>query len=143
MMVLIRHIRKKILDILADFDIKASFFVLGMAAEKFPNLLEQMASAGHAISNHSYSHYHPWLISSECAENEVARTTAVIRHITGTAPRWFRPPFGRLRPAMRRQAYSEKMATVLWSHSIIDWGPLSTEAGISNRLSILSLMILC
>lgn len=125
---------QKILDILADFDIKATFFVLGRAAEKFPNLLEQMAGAGHAIGNHSYSHHHPWVISSECAKNEVARTTAVIRHITGTAPRWFRPPFGRLRPAMRRQAYSEKMETVLWSHSIIDWGPLGTEAGISNRL---------
>jgi peptidoglycan/xylan/chitin deacetylase (PgdA/CDA1 family) len=125
---------QKILDILADFDIKATFFVLGRAAEQFPNLIEQMASAGHSIGNHSYSHHHPWMISSDRAKHEVAYTTAIIKKITGSAPRWFRPPFGRLRTAMRKQASNEKMATVLWSHSIIDWGPLGTETGISNRL---------
>jgi peptidoglycan/xylan/chitin deacetylase (PgdA/CDA1 family) len=125
---------QKILDILADYNVKATFFVLGKAAEQFPNLLEQMASAGHSIGNHSYSHDHPWLMTSDRAKHEVAYTTDIIKKITGNAPRWFRPPFGRLRTAMRKQAYSENMATVLWSHSIIDWGLLGTEAGISNRL---------
>ena len=125
---------QKILDILDEYDVKASFFVLGKAAEKFPKLIEQMARAGHTIGNHSYNHHHPWMISSDCARQEVIRTTSIIKSITGNVPRWFRPPFGRLRIAMRKQAHKDTMATVLWSHSIIDWGLLGTEFGISKRL---------
>lgn len=125
---------QKILDILADYNVKASFFVLGKAAEQYPNLVEQMVKAGHSIGNHSYNHHHPWMISSDLSRYEVTRTSAIIKSITGDAPRWFRPPFGRLRTAMRKQAFQERMKTVLWSHSIIDWGPLGTEAGISKRL---------
>lgn len=125
---------QKILDILADYDVKVTFFVLGKAAEQFPNLIEQMVRAGHSIGNHSYSHHHPWMISSDSSRYEVTRTSSIIKSITGDAPRWFRPPFGRLRTAMRQQAFQERMKTILWSHSIIDWGPLGTETGISRRL---------
>lgn len=125
---------QKILDLLAEYDVKATFFVLGEAAEQFPYLLEQMMKAGHSIGNHTYSHHHPWMMSSTRAKHEVGRTTEIIKDITGIAPRWFRPPFGRLRSAMRSQAQSEKMTTILWNHSIIDWGVLGTEAGISKRL---------
>lgn len=125
---------QKILAVLADYDVKATFFVLGSAAEKFPQLLEKMKVAGHAIGNHTYNHLHPWLVSSANAKNEVTRTTEIIKTITGSAPRWFRPPFGRLRTAMRKQAHAEHMATVLWSRSIIDWGMLGTKAGIARRL---------
>jgi len=125
---------QKIMDVLADYDVKATFFVLGAAAEKFPQLLEKMLAAGHSIGNHTYSHLHPWLVSSAEAKNEVTRTTEIIKNITGNIPRWFRPPFGRLRTDMRRQAHAEQMATVLWSRSIIDWGVLGTKAGIARRL---------
>jgi peptidoglycan/xylan/chitin deacetylase (PgdA/CDA1 family) len=125
---------QKILNVLADYDVKATFFVLGEAAEQFPHLLQQMLRAGHAIGNHTYSHRHPWMMSSERAKYEVAQANAVIKDITGIAPRWFRPPFGRLRTAMCRQAHVEQMATVLWSRSIIDWGMPGTKTGISRRL---------
>lgn len=124
----------KILDVLAEFDVKATFFVLGAAAEQHPDLLIKMMRAGHTIGNHTYSHCHPWIMSSARAIDEVTRTSAVINAITGRAPRWFRPPFGRLRTAMRKQAQVEQMATVLWSRSIIDWGPLGNKTGVGNRL---------
>lgn len=124
-----------ILKVLADFDIKATFFVLGEAAERYPHLIEQVIKAGHTVGNHTYSHRHPWMMSSAQAGHEVIHANAVISQITGSVPRWFRPPFGRLRGAMRRQAQQEQMATVLWSHSIIDWGVMGTKAGISKRLA--------
>lgn len=124
----------KILDVLADYDAKATFFVVGEAASQFPHLVEQIIRAGHAIGNHTYSHRHPWLMSAEHAKQEVWQACKVINDITGSAPRWFRPPFGRLRTAMREQAHAEQMMTVLWSRSIIDWGMFGTRAGISRRL---------
>lgn len=124
----------QILQVLADYNVKATFFVLGEAAERYPYLVEQMHKAGHSIGNHTYSHQHPWMISSERAKQEVTQANAAIKNITGIAPRWFRPPFGRLRTAMRMQAHAEQMVTVLWSHSIIDWGMFGTKAGIARRL---------
>lgn len=124
----------KILHVLANYNVKATFFVLGEAAEQFPHLVEQIFREGHSIGNHTYSHRHPWLISAERAKQEVWQASKVIKDITGNAPRWFRPPFGRLRTAMRWQAHAEQMTTVLWSRSIIDWGMLGTKSGIARRL---------
>lgn len=124
----------KILDVLADYQAKATFFVLGKAAEQFPHLVERIVRAGHSIGNHTYSHRHPWMISSEQARQEVIQANRVINTITGITPRWFRPPFGRLRAAMRMQAHTEQMTTVLWSRSIIDWGVFGTNVGITRRL---------
>lgn len=125
----------KILDVLADYNVKATFFVVGEAAQQFPSLLERMVNDGHSIGNHTYSHRHPWLISSASAEHEVMQANTIINNITGAVPRWFRPPFGRLRTAMLKQVHAEGMATVLWSRSMIDWGRLGTAAGIARRLS--------
>ncbi len=125
---------QKILDLLADYHVKATFFVLGKAAEHFPYLLEQMMKAGHSIGNHTYSHHHPWMISSKHAKHEIERTTKIIKDITGFAPQWFRPPFGRLSTPMRMQANAEQMTTVLWNRSIMDWGIFGTKEGIARRL---------
>lgn len=123
-----------ILDVLAEHKTRANFFVLGAEAERFPYLIKRMVDEGHSVGNHTYSHCHPWLISSRRARDEVSQATRAIYDITGQSPRWFRPPHGRLRPAMLKQARRENMRTVLWSHSIIDWGPLGTVAGITQRL---------
>lgn len=125
----------RLLDILDRYNAKATFFVLGEAAEAHPELVQQVVSAGHAVGNHSYRHNHPWALSYDRAQREVSTASRVLKEITGSAPHWFRPPFGRLRTAMLRQAQSEKMATVLWSRSIIDWGIMGTKAGIARRLS--------
>lgn len=124
----------KILNLLADYDVKATFFVLGQAAEQFPHLVEQMYKAGHSVGNHSYSHRHPWTTSFENAKQEVIRANTVIKNILGVTPRWFRPPFGRLCRGMQMQTHAEEMTTVLWSRSMIDWGRLGTRSGISTRL---------
>lgn len=123
-----------ILDILREQHIRASFFVVGDMALHFPKIVGRIVDAGHAIGNHTYSHAHPWLGSSDYVRREVSQATQVIRDIAGHAPRWFRPPFGRLRNAMIDQAHKEGMTTVLWNHSIVDWGWWGTESGIDRRL---------
>lgn len=123
-----------ILDILAEHKVRANFFVLGETAARYPYLIGRMIAEGHVVGNHTYSHCHPWMITAQRARLEVSDATKVIRQITGQAPRWFRPPHGRLRTAMLKQVHAENMATVLWSRSAIDWGLMATAAGISQRL---------
>ena len=124
-----------ILDILAAHQVRANFFVIGSAAKRFPHLIHRMLDAGHLVGNHTYSHHHPWFISARRARLEIARTSRVLQRITGAAPQWFRPPHGRLRPAMTAEAAAQQMTTVLWSRSAIDWGPLGTLEGVQQRLN--------
>ncbi len=123
-----------ILDVLAAYNAKATFFVLGEAAAEFPQLIERIVAEGHSIGNHTYSHPNPWFTAEDIARREVTKTSDIIEHIVGIRPRWFRPPYGRLRLAMREQAAHDNMTTVLWSRSIIDWGLLGNAAGIRNRM---------
>jgi peptidoglycan/xylan/chitin deacetylase (PgdA/CDA1 family) len=124
-----------ILEVLAKHNAKATFFVLGEAAEAYPHLIRRIVADGHSLGNHTYSHPHPWLASEARARLEVTRTSCIIQEITGFWPRWFRPPYGRLRFPMRQQALVEGMTTVLWNHSIIDWGVMGNPKGIHQRLN--------
>ncbi|HWV14458.1 MAG TPA: polysaccharide deacetylase family protein [Cellvibrio sp.] len=123
-----------ILDLLDRQQTSATFFVLGEAALRYPHLVELIVSAGHSLGAHTHSHYYPWMISSARARSEVSLCTAAIAQITGKQPRWFRPPYGHIRRAMIERASQEKMTTVLWNHSIVDWGPRATDKGIAQRL---------
>lgn len=125
----------RILDILAEHKARASFFVVGEFAEQHPQLVERMLQEGHTVGNHTFHHYHPWTVLPGTAREEVARTSKSLQKIIGFAPRWFRPPHGRLRRAMLKQVAAEGMKTVLWTRSMIDWGPLGTDEGIAERMA--------
>lgn len=123
-----------ILDILARYQARATFFVVGEFAAQQPWLVERMLREGHCVGNHTFHHFHPWTQWPATARDEVTRTSRQLQQITGTAPRWFRPPHGRLRRAMLQQVHREGMQTVLWTRSAIDWGPLGTDEGVAERL---------
>lgn len=126
-----------VLDVLAAARVQVSFFVLGEAVERYPELVSRMVREGHSVGNHSFSHRHPWLQDEGQARSEVRRTSEAIAAVTGSKPRWFRPPHGRLTRSMLEQASSANMRTVLWSRSVVDWGPLGTARRVASRLQII------
>jgi peptidoglycan/xylan/chitin deacetylase (PgdA/CDA1 family) len=96
--------------------------------------VRRIAAEGHGVGNHSYSHRHPWMIRETEARDEVRGGAAAIADALGRAPRWFRPPHGRMRRCMLDEAERSGQRTVLWSLSAIDWGPLGHAAGIAARV---------
>lgn len=82
-----------ILDLLADYSARATFFVVGSTAKQRPEVIRRMHADGHEIGNHTWSH--PWL-ERDCDDgrvrDELERTNAVITDIVGRAPRRFRGP---------------------------------------------------
>lgn len=125
----------RILDLLDLFQISASFFVLGRACTRFPALVKRIQDNGHTVGSHGYDHWHPWLIGSQRARQDVRKGYDTIASICGEAPRFFRPPYGRTRKAMLAEAESLGMETVLWNRSAIDWGPMAGIDSIGRRLS--------
>lgn len=125
----------RVLDLLAAAGMRATFFVVGQLARATPALLRRAAAEGHAIGNHSWSHRHPWLLSSSAARREVRDGAAAIADILGRAPAHYRPPHGRLRRCALEEARESGQALVLWSVSAVDWGPLGFASRIGARLA--------
>lgn len=104
----------KVLDILQQHHVQATFFVLGSNIPHYPDLLERMAQEGHAIGNHTWSHgyhYH----SPALAQRELQRTAAAIEKHTGIKTVLFRPPGGFLENGLVAEAHAQQQVTVLWS----------------------------
>ena len=83
---------ESILSLLAEFDVKATFFVLGSVAAEEPSLVPQIADAGHEIASHGYSHRMVTRLSPELFRDEVRRTGEILERQCGTRPTGFRAP---------------------------------------------------
>lgn len=110
----------QLLDMLAEYGIPATFFLLGSQAERHPDTVRRILAEGHEVGNHSYSHPNLRLASPERKAEEIRRTDAVLRSL-GAAPVFLRPPYGAF------DAYTEKVAgelglsILLWSLDSRDW----------------------
>lgn len=123
-----------ILELLAQYGAKATFFMIGQQACREPALARRVLAAGHALGNHTWSHRHPWTLTSRQARQEVRDGSKAIADATGWQPRLFRPPHGRWHPGMVQEARAHGQSTVLWHRTALDWGRLGTATGIQRRL---------
>ena len=124
----------RVLDVLAQAGVRATFFAIGVQARRAPDLLRRAVSEGHEIGNHTLSHRHPWWMSERSARAQVRDGAAVLSDITGRAPRLYRPPHGRARACMVDEAAQLGERTMRWTLSAIDWGPMGRAARIQRRL---------
>lgn len=123
-----------ILDLLAQANARATFFVVGRPAREQASLVRRIAACGHEIGNHTWSHRHPWTMLPSVARQEVRDGAAAIADSIGRAPEFFRPPHGRLRRCMIEEAERGGQSLVLWNRSAVDWGPRGSARGIAARL---------
>ena len=89
---LIIEMTKPILDVLDEFDVSATFFVLGEVAKKHPELVEEVYERGHEIGSHAYSHKTLYELGKDKFENEINLSVQLLQHITKEKPIGFRAP---------------------------------------------------
>ncbi|MDE3148110.1 MAG: polysaccharide deacetylase family protein [Acidobacteriota bacterium] len=124
----------RLLDMLAGFDVRATFFMLGSRAQAEPELVRRIAAAGHLVGNHSWSHPNLARAGSKRIREELARTNETLEQITGAPVRYFRPPFGARRPAVFQIARRLGLTPVLWNAMTTDWSERSADR-IAERLT--------
>ncbi len=126
----------KILDILDKYNAKATFFVIGQNAEKHPEIVLEEFTRGHEIGNHTYSHPNLKNISAEKFIDEINKTQNVIREITGSEPRLFRPPGGYLNNTIVSELHELEYSSVLWSwrQDTRDWACPSVKRVVNGVL---------
>ncbi len=117
----------QMLETLQEHNVKATFFIGGMWAEKFPDLLKQIAAAGHEIGSHGYSHPHPDQLSKAGNLREMQRAEKIIEEITGKKVKLFAPPYGERGNEVLAAAEEAGYRFILWSVDTIDWQRPSPE----------------
>lgn len=126
---------QSILEILKINNIKATFFLTGTEAEKYPQLVKEIADNGHEIGNHNYSHRHIKRMGYKEIAGEIQQTNRIIQNITGSRPKFYRPPYGELNMSLLCSVFFKKMTLVLWSVDSNDSNDKS-PTGIRERLKI-------
>ena len=114
---------------------RATFFVIGERAARFPELVREIASRGHAIENHSWAHSYatPFATASRLLR-ELERASALIASASGRRPAYFRPPVGLLSPPVARAARLAKLQLVGWTATARDGVASTTPARAIARL---------
>ena len=126
-----------ILDILDKYNAKATFFVIGTNAEKYPEIIRRESESGHEIGNHTYSHPDLKKINASDFMDEITRTNGIIEKITGKKPRLFRPPGGYLNNIIVEKVSAQNGISVLWSwrQDTKDWACPSSDCIVTGVLS--------
>ncbi len=121
----------KLLDGLKERGVHATFFVIGKNIPGNEDLIRRMDEEGHLIGNHTYNHVRICDMSGDAACEEVERTSALVREITGKNTEFVRPPFGAWN---RQMECSFVMIPVLWDVDPLDWTTKNTELVVQRVL---------
>ena len=111
----------RILEILKEFDAKATFFIGGCWADDNAQCLRDIYIAGHEIGNHGYFHKDHSKFNFEENQKEINACNQFIQRAIGIKPVLFAPPSGAYNDDMVTAATSLGLFTVLWSKDTIDW----------------------
>ncbi len=117
----------QILDVLAEYGITATFFVIGENAALYPEPLRRCAREGHEIGNHTYTHPKMNRISSDDFRRELSACQAEIEKVTGILPRLFRPPAGFIQPLEENIPAEFSLSKVKWSIDTRDWAETDAD----------------
>lgn len=127
-----------LMELLARYDARATFFSIGMWAEREPGLLREVHAAGHAIGNHTFTHPTMPLLSSDEVKDEMRRCRAAveaagIEFSEANGGMLMRPPYGRRRPGTLRAVREEGYEPVTWSITCYDWRRTATRRSIARH----------
>lgn len=113
----------QILDLLSQYQAKATFFVIGWRVKTYPDLIQREASEGHELGNHTFTHENFERMSTEQLRMEIKKSQEAIFHVTGKRPRLFRPPGGYLSANVKIAAKKEnlRIANWSWDEDTRDW----------------------
>ncbi|MCD6385301.1 polysaccharide deacetylase family protein [Candidatus Sumerlaeota bacterium] len=129
-----RHFTPRLLEVLKQEDVPATFFWLGEQVKYYPQQAKQLAEMGFEIGNHTFDHKNPAKLSYQELYDELLSTQEIIKKTVGITPRLFRPPYGSLNKTVRQVAKELDLQIIMWSLDTDDWRLSSTKEKIVSRV---------
>ncbi|MGE9268944.1 MAG: polysaccharide deacetylase family protein, partial [Verrucomicrobiales bacterium] len=126
----------RLLDMLRQRNIKATFYVIGGSVDRYPHIVRRTVAEGHEIGNHTYTHRKLTTLGNSEVSRELQRTNDAIARACGVRPRTMRPPYGALNQSQRAYVYQQfGTPTILWSVDPQDWRRPGASVVTSRILS--------
>ncbi|OBZ09415.1 polysaccharide deacetylase family protein [Bacillus sp. FJAT-26390] len=123
-----------ILDVLANYKVCATFFVVGTRAAKHPSIVKRIHNEGHVIGNHSYNHAVMSKLSLTNYQKQIWRTDTIIKNIVGYSPHFIRPPYGEMLPQQVKWSKQAGFTVVNWDVDSVDWKNNPSSAAILKNI---------
>lgn len=111
----------RLLEILAKYNVRATFFLIGRYLKQRPDIVRALVQAGHVVGNHTFSHPNLIFTSARQARSELEQCQQALNEAVGEHLRLFRPPFGGRRPSTLRIARAMGLEPVMWNVTGWDW----------------------
>lgn len=118
---------EKILDILDQYEIKATFYLVGFWVDKYPELTKEIFDRGHEIGTHSNMHEHMSKMSASDIQNDLSVSVKKIEEITGKKVELFRAPYGEYNDTLVEEAEKLNLFTIQWNVDSLDWKGISAQ----------------
>ena len=112
---------EKILDILDEFGVKTTFFMVDIWTQRFPELVKEIAARGHDIGNHSATHPKMSTLSRDKILQELTVMADNVEKVCGVRPTLFRPPYGDYNNDVVLTARGAGYEVIQWSVDSLDW----------------------
>ncbi len=116
----------ELLDMLDAYGIRATFFMLGRNASRFPDTVKRALAEGHEVENHSFSHPNMKTLGAARRYEEMSKTNEILRSL-GAEPTFLRPPYGSKDSALTTQAAELGLRIITWSRDSLDWKRLPDD----------------
>lgn len=125
----------KVLDVLKQHNVKATFFLIGAKVDKHPDIVRRIVAEGHIVANHTYSHSVLFPLSTEqTVKLQLQMCNTSIKNAVCLSPMLFRPPFGVTNPKISRGATALGLKTIGWSVRSLDTMDSKSRSEICQRV---------
>ena len=125
---------QQLIDIMAQYNVKATFFVVGDWVDRYPESVKALHDAGHEIMNHSNTHAHLPQLSAQQITDDLNACNDKIEAVTGARPTLIRLPYGDYDDNSIRTIRAMGMEPIQWDVDSLDWKDLSA-ADITKRVT--------
>ena len=122
----------QLIEVLDEYNVKASFFILGEWVDKYPESVKALADAGHEVLNHSDTHPHMNKMNIEQLREEIKACDDKIFNLTGQKHNLFRAPYGEYNDNVILAAQSVGNLVIQWDVDSLDWKDPSPEQMMDN-----------
>ncbi len=122
----------RILDILAKYDVKVTFFMTGGWVEEYPEDVKKIAAAGHDLGNHSENHKQMSQLTKEDCIEELKGPHEKVKELTGIEMNLFRPPYGDYNNTVIEAANESGYYPIQWDVDSLDWKDYGVDAIINK-----------
>lgn len=125
----------KLIEILKRYNIKATFFVVGDWADKYPENIKLLHNNGHDVANHSDKHLDMTALSESQIKEDMEKASSKITVLTGVRNNLFRAPYGSYNNRLIQTAKSLGYYTIQWDVDSLDWKDLGVSAIVERVTS--------